>query len=159
MTEKLGKILIKRHSRQYLIKLKQLKIEKELLKFYVDDTINAMAAVDAGVRFENDKRVKKEELIEEDMNIPDDDRTMKILAEIANTVYKCVQFTVDFPSKNDKNVKEAPSCLLNGQGNINDEGIVSVLDLKVSVCKNQLIHEYYKKPCAAKMAVLHTAEK
>ena len=111
-----------------------MKIESELLECYVDDTTDAMAAIDPGVRFENDKLVKKDELVEEDENIPADERTMKILAEVANTVYKCVQFTVDFPSKNDDN-------------------LVPVLDLKVAVKENQLVHEFYEKPCAAKMVI------
>ena len=59
----------------------------------------------------------------------------------------------DFPSKNGKNGKEAQSCPLDGQATIVDEGMVPVLDLKVSVCENQLIHEYYEKPCAAKMVI------
>ena len=74
----------------------------------------SLQAIDAGVRFENDKLIKKEELVEEDMSIPEDERTVRILAEVANTVYKCVQFTVDFPSKNDENGKETTSCLLAG---------------------------------------------
>ena len=113
LTEKLGKILMKRHSRQYLRKLQILKIENELQECYVDDTTDALAAIDAGVRFENDKLVKKEELVEEDMNIPKDERMMRILAEVANTIYKCVQFTVDFPSRNDKMArKSSPACWL-----------------------------------------------
>ena len=87
-----------------------------------------MAAIDAGVRFENGKLVKKEELVEEDMIVPIDERTMKVLAEVANTIYKCVQFTVDFPTKN-------------------EDGMVPVLDLKVAVRDNQVVHEFYEKPC------------
>ena len=87
-----------------------------------------MAAIDAGVRFENGKLVKKEELVEEDMIVPIDERTMKVLAEVANTIYKCVQFTVDFPTKN-------------------EDGMVPVLDLKVAVRDNQVVHEFFEKPC------------
>ena len=138
-----------------------LKIENELLECYVDDTTDALASIDAGVRFENNKLVKKEELVEEDMSIPEDERTMRILAEVANTVYKCVQFTVDYPSRNDENGKETTFCLLNGNRtratNNNGEGMVPVLDLKVAVRENQIVHEYYEKPCAAKMVIPYTS--
>ena len=30
--------------------------------------------------------------------VPEDERTKKILKEVADSVYKCVQFTVDFPT-------------------------------------------------------------
>ena len=73
-------------------------------------------------------------MIEEDKHIPEDERTMKLLAEVANTIFKCVQFTVDFPSKH-------------------EDGMVPVLDLKVVVRENRLVHEFYEKPCAAKMII------
>ena len=78
--------------------------------------------------------IKREELIEEGDQISDDERTMKILADITNTIYKCVQLTVDYPSNN-------------------EDKMVPVLDLKVAVNENKLVHEFYEKPCAAKMVI------
>ena len=37
------------------------------------------------------------------------------------------------------------------------EGMVPVLDLKVAVKENQLVHEYYEKPCAAKMVIPYSS--
>ena len=69
-----------------------------MLTGYVDDTTDALAATDPGVRFEEDKLVLREDPVEEDKNIPEDERIKNVLKQVADTVYKCVQFTVDFPS-------------------------------------------------------------
>ena len=59
---------------------------------------------------------------------------MNLLRGIANTIYDCVQFTVDCPS-------------------IHQEGKVPILYLKVYTKDNQIFHEFYKKPCASKMVI------
>ena len=54
---------------------------------------------------------------------------MEVLKDIANTIYDCVQFTVDYPTNNDSEK-------------------VPVLDLNVYVKGDQVVHEFYEKPCA-----------
>ena len=134
LTEKLGKILMKRHSKMYLRKLDELGLKNELFEGYVDDTTDVLVAVDPGVKFDGEKLVKDNDKVEEDEQIPEDKRTMEILKDIANTIYKCVQFTVDCPSK-----------YLDGK--------VPVLDLQVYTRNNQIYHEFYEKPCASKMVI------
>ena len=134
LTERLGKILMKRNCRKYVSELARLGLETELLKCYVDDTTDACAAIDPGVRFENGELVKKDELVEEDRNVADDERTMNVLKDVANSIFDCVQFTVDYPSKN-------------------ENGKVPILDLEIAVVDNQMIHEHFEKPCAAKMVI------
>ena len=134
LTERLGKILMKRHCRKYVSLLARLGLEAELLKCYVDDTTDVCVAIDPGVRFEDGELVKKDELVEDDMNVADDERTLNVLREVANSIFQCVQFTVEYPSKN-------------------ENGKVPILDLEVTVIDNQLIHEHYEKPCAAKMVI------
>ena len=63
----------------------------------------ALAQIYPGVRFEECKLVVREDLVEEDKNIPEDERTMNVLKHVFDTVYKCVQFTVDFTSANQDN--------------------------------------------------------
>ena len=134
LTERLGKILMKRHSRQYLKLLQEVGLKNELFETYVDDTTDVMVAVDPGVRFDGEKLVKREELVENDANVPEDVRTMDVLKDIANTIYDCVQFTTDCPSNNQS--KKVPC-----------------LDLQVYVKEDQIIHEFYEKPCAAKQVI------
>ena len=63
---------------------------------------------------------------------------MGILKDIANTIYDCVQFTVDCPSSN-------------------DSGKVPVLDLNVYIRGDQIVHEFYEKPCASKMVIPYSS--
>ena len=76
----------------------------------------------------------REELFEEDKMVPEDERTMKMLKEVADSVYKCVQFTVDFPTAH-------------------PEKSVPVPDLRVHCEENQLLNTVYEKPCAARMVI------
>ena len=92
------KVLMKRRNKNYIKLLSKLKVKNELNEGYKDDTTDALTAIDPGVRYEDVTLVFKEKLIAEDELVPDVERTMNVLKEIANSIYKCVQFTVDFPS-------------------------------------------------------------
>ena len=100
VTEKLGRLIMKRWGKKFSALLIKLKITLELLKSYVDDVTKIAIALDPGVRFDKTKMkmVKMEELVESDKDIPEDVRTMNELRKIANTVFECVQFTTDCPS-------------------------------------------------------------
>ena len=100
----------------------------------MDDTTDALVAVDPGVKFDGEKLVKDKDKEEEDRQIPEDKRTMEVLKDIANTIFPCVQFTVDYPS------------------NYQCEK-VPVLDLQVYARNDQIFHEFYEKPCASKMVI------
>ena len=134
LTERLGKLLMKRHSQKYLRKLQELELRNEVFEVYVDDTTDVLAAVDPGVRFDGESLVKHEELVEDDEKIPEVERTMNILKDIANTIFDCVQLTVDCTSSH-------------------QDGKVPILDLKVYTKDNQIYHEFYEKPCASKMVI------
>ena len=56
----------------------------------------------------------REEMVEQDKEVPDDLRTMNLLKDIFNTITACVQYTVDCPS-------------------LHTDGRVPVLDLKVLI--------------------------
>ena len=90
------------------------------------------------MRFDGEKLVRHEELVEVDKTVPEDKRTMEVLKNIANTIYDCVQFTVDCPSSN-------------------DSGKVPVLDLNVYIRGDQIVHEFYEKPCASKMVIPYSS--
>ena len=48
LTEKLGKLMMKRFDKKNLSLLKKLKVETEMSKTYIDDNTVAMKSVDAG---------------------------------------------------------------------------------------------------------------
>ena len=103
----------------------------------MDDVTEGLVELDPGVRFDPEKfkMVKHEELVESDKNVKGDKRTMDELKKIANTVYKCVQFTDDYPSNH-------PS------------GRMPVLDLQMFVSeKGQIMFEFFQKPMACKFVI------
>ena len=59
LTERLGRILIKRHCSKYVSLLDFLGLEAELRMCYVDDTTYVCVSIDPGVRFEDGELVKK----------------------------------------------------------------------------------------------------
>ena len=71
-----------------------------LLLFYVDDTGVAVEELEPGCRFikEEGKVKVVEEEVEGDLMVPGDLRTAKVLAEVANSIFDYIQFTVDCPS-------------------------------------------------------------
>ena len=138
LTEKLGKLMMKRFDKKNLSLLKKLKVETEMSKTYVDDNTVAMKALDLGVRFDAEKikMVVVEELVESDKVIPEDKRTMIELNKIANTVYDCIQFTTDCPSNHQEG-----------------EGEMPVLDVQMHVEEDTILYEFYEKPCASGLVI------
>ena len=90
LTEKLGKLLMKRHDKKYLEKLSALGLENEDFARYVDDETEVLAAIEPGVRYDGERLVKIQELIHEDEAIEDDLRTMNLLKTIANKITNCI---------------------------------------------------------------------
>ena len=138
LTERLGKVLMKRHDKKYLSLLASLGLETEGFKRYVDDETDMMASVDPGVRFEGGRLTKEEGLVEGDENVKDDVRTMNLLKTISNSITDCVQYTVDCPS-------------------LNTDEKVPVLDLKVSVKDGKIVHDHFEKECASKLVIPYSS--
>ena len=138
LTERLGKVLMKRHDKKYLSLLASLGLETEGFKRYVDDETDVMASVDPGVRFEGGRLTKEEGLVEDDQNVKDDVRTMNLLKTISNSITDCVQYTVDCPS-------------------LNTDEKVPVLDLKVSVQDDKIVHDHFEKECASKFVIPYSS--
>ena len=51
LTERLGKLIMKRHDKKYLEKLTALGLENEDFARYVDDETEVLAAIEPGVRY------------------------------------------------------------------------------------------------------------
>ena len=77
--------------------------------------------------------MRVEELADGDMDAPEDARMMEELRKIANTVFQCMQFTID--------------CL-----SIQEEGMVPVLDTAMYIEEDGLIkYQFCEKPCTSKV--------
>ena len=118
--------------------LKKLKLELELFERYVDDETEGLAAVEPEVSFVGDKLVRHEALVEEDKEIPCDERTFKLMKEIGYSMYPCVKFTVDVPS-------------------FHLDGRLPLLDLVLEVNNEQFDHGFYEKPCASEVVIPYTS--
>ena len=138
LTEKLGRLLMKRHDKKYHGLLRKLKIEEELSERFVDDELEILTATAPGVRFEEGKLFKDETKVEEDKKIPDDERTFDLLRNIGNSIFECVQFTVDVPTAN-------------------PNGRMAVLDLEVAVNGEKVEHGHFEKACAAEVVIPFTS--
>ena len=134
LTEKLGRLLMKRHDKKYLKLLKKLDIREEIFDRYVDDELEGLAAVEPGVRFEEGKLIVKEDKIEEDRLLEADERTFRLLRDIGNSIFKCIQFTIDVPS-------------------LNENGRLPVLDLNVEVVDGEIKHGFFQKPCTSEIVI------
>ena len=107
-----------------------------LLLFYVDDTFLATEELEAGSRYvEGEVKVVEEE-VEADLKIQGDQRTAKVILEIANSVSEFLKFEADVPSNYEL-------------------GWMPLLDVQVKVAKNNTInYKFYSKPCASKFTMM-----
>ena len=72
---------------------------------YVDDFTGVHKDIPKGIRYDKDRNilVTSTQFMDEDTNIPDDQRTFKLLSNIANSIDRDLQFTFDVPSLNPNN--------------------------------------------------------
>ena len=138
LTEKLGRLLMKRHDKKYMQLLKKLDIQEEIFGRYVDDETEGLAAIDPGVRFADGKLVVDEDKIEEDEEKAEDERTFEILKDIGNSIFDCIQFTIDVPS-------------------LNENGMLPVLDLNLKVVNGRFEHGFFEKPCTSETVIPYTS--
>ena len=73
-----------------------------MYKRFVDDTANAMVALSPGTRWgeEEGRMVMLPHLVEEDLEVEPDLRTMREVVRMASSIHPMIQLTGDCPSKN-----------------------------------------------------------
>ena len=106
-----------------------------LLKIYIDDQNLACEALPPGARLMDGKVTIVESEVEGDVQVPDDQRTAKILLEIANSVSNFIKLTSDCPS-------------------LHNSGFMPILDLQVKAENNKLIWKFYKKEVANPLLIM-----
>ena len=122
---------------KFIAMLEENKLTNYMYKRYVDDTANAMAAISPGTRWgEEEKRmVMLPHLVEEDVEVEPDLRTMREMVRMASSINPMIQMTGDCPSKN--NDRRMP-----------------LLNTKVWVEDGVLLYENYRKPMANPLMML-----
>ena len=103
---------------------------------YVDDENPVFKPTPYGARLINDKVIVVREHIQNDKLIPHDQRTFKIVQQIANNIWKHIQFTVEVPS-------------------LSPNGLIPMLDMQVGIDqKGKITREFYCKPVATPFTIL-----
>ena len=82
-------------------KLKEVNIPNDLLKIYIDDVNGVHQTIKAGTEYIDGELRHNKEKEEEENNSTEDERTMKVVKEIANSIDPMVQMTIDVPSKHE----------------------------------------------------------
>ena len=102
---------------------------------YVDDINVGLPPVTPGARYVEGEIKIIEEKIEEDQRAEEDERTMKLLQTIGNSIHSSIQLEIDYPSRYEDNK-------------------MPTLDLKLWVAEVdstlKIFHEHYTKPMATK---------
>ena len=141
LTGVLAQIFMVWWDRQFTLKLSLIEIRLKIHERYIDDSNLATKQTEKGARYDGEKVVITEESRNEDAEIPDDERTMKFLQSVANSIHPSIRMTIDYPSKH-------------------VEGKVPMLDLKMWIEKigevRRIIYEHYEKEMATK-SVIHAA--
>ena len=117
-------------ARELKSKVKELKINNEVLKIYVDNVNGVFGKVRRGLQFKEGKLEFSEEKEAEDEKESDDKVTMKVINDIANSIDGMITMTFDVPS-NYEDMK------------------VPMLDLKVRLNENdkgRIYYSFYEKP-------------
>ena len=127
--------------RQFVHKLEQINIRLKLHERYTDDSNVVAKQTEKGARYDGTQIVITEETRNQDEGIPDDERTMKFLQSVANSIHPSIRMTTDCPSRY-------------------EEGKCPMLDIRMWIedieGRYYILYEHYKKEMSTK-AVLHAS--
>ena len=122
--------------RLYLEKLASFHMEPVLYQRYIDDLNMAISSVDPGLVYEEGKLVMKPELVSVDSETSEDKRTASLLKNIANSIM--------------------PGMIIMEEdtGSEHPNGKLPVLDMEFWIEKNEIYHQFYKKPMATRQVIM-----
>ena len=119
---------------EFMKRCSELGIPDELYKRYVDDELKVTHELKPGVTYRDNKLILDQNKIDDDLRVPGDLRTFKILLEVGNSIMECLKLEIDVPSNNPDNK-------------------LPVLDVKLWTENQQIFWEFYKKPISNKMTI------
>ena len=115
-------------------KCKEMGLKFDMYKRYVDDQVIVMRAIGRGWKYEKDKLIYDKSLELNDMRT-DTERTSQIVAQIANSIDSNIQCTIE-------------TCEMNSDGRL------PVLDMKLWIENNRIVHSFYKKKVSSPFTIL-----
>ena len=141
----IGSDLTRAAARLYLLDWDQLflqlarenAIKIDMYGRYVDDTGQGMKAIQPGRRWsEQEQRMMfYPHLVEEDLAIPVDQRTMREVVKMGSSIDPMIRLTGDCPS-------------------LHSSGMMPLLDTQVLVEGGKVLYEHYRKPVANPLLML-----
>ena len=127
--------------KKFLKKLESFGIHIIIYERFKDDITMVAEALEKGSKLVDGKIVIDEEKRKNDLSKEDDEISMEIILEIAESIDDIVKFSVDLPTKH-------------------ENGKIAILDLEVNVNKeeqNRIDFEFYEKPSKNKRVILENA--
>jgi hypothetical protein len=134
LTQALARIVMLWWDGQFLARCKDINIDMELYKRYVDDLDSATWALPAGTVYTSGGLQVDPGLEELERDDQPDKITARVLRELANSITPMVKMVEDYPSNH-------------------PTGRLPILDLEVWVEDGTVNHQFYKKPVASKFVV------
>ena len=92
-----AQIVMRWWDKKFKEKLSHLKIIYDIIKRYMDDINGVFNVIKPGTELKGDKLIVNEERIESDKEIDDEERTMELIKNVANSIDSMIKMTVDFP--------------------------------------------------------------
>ena len=134
LTGAVSRPFMKRWDKLYLDKVKNAGINIVLYKRYVDDSNQIAVVPPAGSVYDkvrNKVEVKQHQHQQQESDISEDERLVRILLEIANTVIECIKMEGDTPSRN-------------------GDGKLPILDMKTWTDNTgTILYQHYEKPVSS----------
>ena len=128
--------------KEFVRRLNDVNIRLRLHERYVDDTNLSGKQTQVGARYESGQITITEESRLEDTGVPKDERTMKLLQSIANSIHHSIRMTIDYPSKH-------------------ADGKVPMLNVKLWIeeidGQRRLLYEHYEKEMTTKNVIHATS--
>ena len=125
--------------RQFIERLNQINVKLKLHQRYVDDSNVGGKATPLGARYDGERLLINEITVAEDEQIPADERTMRLLQQVASYVHPSIRLTIDCPSRH-------------------VDGKCPMLDVKMWIAlvnqERKIVYEHYEKEMTTK-AVIH----
>ena len=133
LTGVLAEIIMILWSKELSEKMTKAGVKNDLIPRFVDDITLLPTVIKPGMRLVDEKLKHFEEHVEADNQVEDDERTMQIISQIANSISDEISVTYDIPS----NYEDRKIPILDIKAGLNDDN-------------NNIEFIFYKKPIANK---------
>ena len=137
LSRAVGRLVMLEWDRRFLELARDNQLTTYMYKRYVDDSAEGMEALKPGLRWseEEGRMLLHPHLIEEDLAMEPDSRSMKEVVKMGNSIFAMVQLTGDCPSEN-------------------PNGKMPLLNTEVWVEGNVVQYQDFRKPCSNPMVML-----